>query len=376
MAKTEYKKIALIYNTARYLIKFRSELIKEFQALGYSIIAIVPNDGRMAQLEEMGVHYIELEMSAHGRNPLREMRTFLALFRVLRKERPDITINFTIKPVIYGSIAAALAGVRETYSIITGLGYVFVDGGLRRRLLRNLATPAYWLALRLNRKVFFQNPDDQSLLVGRRLISPTRAVVTNGSGVNIDVFQPEPPTSQDTIFLCVGRMLRDKGLVEFVRAAELTQHDWPEAKFWLLGAIEQGPAAISMSQLQKLTKPGVIRYLDEVDDVRPILKQATVFVLPSYREGAPRSVLEAMAMGKPIITTDVPGCRETVVDGENGYLVPVHGVDALSVAMLRFRNAPDLIERMGKRSREIVVERYDVKKVNAQLIRAMQITQG
>jgi len=273
--------------------------------------------------------------------------------------------------VVYGSLAARLIKVPKIYSIITGLGDAFLESNFRTRVLGVIVRKLYRWVLSYNDKVFFQNPDDLQLFSTKRLIKkPDQAVLVNGSGVDVDLFQtalyPEVPS-----FLLIARLLKEKGVYEYVEAARIVKQTYPTIKFKLVGYIDNKPSAISEQELQDWIQSGTIEYLGYLRDVRPAIVDSSVYVLPSYREGTPHTVLEAMAMARPIITTDVPGCRETVRDGENGFLIPVKNVPALVDAMVHFVEQAEDIKRMGHISRQFALEKYDVHKVNAVIIRAM-----
>jgi len=358
-------KIALIYNTSDYLYRFRRELIEMLQQRGHDVIAIAPKDEATEKLQALGVKWFDLPISSHGVNLFTELRTTYYLYRILRQERPQIVFNFTIKPVIYGSMAAATAGVKKVYSMITGAGYVFLEGGWFRIILRNIILPQYRVAMRLNKKVFFQNPDDKAVFLKNGLIKPKQAVLINGSGVNLNKFlNTKTNPMRKGVFLLIARLLYEKGIHDYVEAARIIKQQYPEVEFWLIGPFDTNPAAISQHKVDSWRQEACINYLGAKSDVRPYLEQAMVYVLPSYREGTPRSVLEALAMGKPVITTDVVGCRETVIDGKNGFLVPVKNPTALASAMEKLLVNPDLVEKMGQASRKLAVEKYDVFKVN------------
>jgi glycosyltransferase involved in cell wall biosynthesis len=297
------------------------------------------------------------------------------LVKLLRRLRPDIVLAYTIKPVIYGSLACRLTGVQRCYSMITGLGYAFMGGvGLRQRLVGKLAPLLYRTALAGNAGVFFQNRDDLALFVNTGLLrAQHKALVINGSGVDTDYFRPAPLPAGPVAFLLIARLLKDKGISEYAAAALAIKQRYPDTIFRLIGPLDPNPAAISKEQTYAWHQAGVLEYLGEAKDVRPHLASCNVYVLPSYREGTPRTVLEAMAMGRPIITTDAPGCRETVTHGDNGFLVPVKDVGALAEAMQRFITHPEWIPRMGQRGREIAEIKYDVRKVNAAILRHMHL---
>jgi glycosyltransferase involved in cell wall biosynthesis len=291
----------------------------------------------------------------------------------MRSIKPTYVLGYTIKPVIYGSIAAWLAGVPHRFALITGLGYAFQGDGQRSRL-QTLVQSLYSLALARVGKVFFQNPDDEALFRQRNILKKSaRSVVVNGSGVDVGSFALMHLPSGPPRFLLIARLLGDKGVREYASAANAIRANHPEVRFALVGWIDENPDSISQSELDTWVAEGTLEYLGRMADVRPAIADSTVYVLPSYREGTPRTVLEAMAMGRAIITTDAPGCRETVVEGENGLLVSVKSVDGLVHAMLKFVKDPGLASRMGTRARQIAEEKYDVHKVNAVMLREMGI---
>lgn len=320
----------------------------------------------------LGVAFREVPCDRAGLSVRRDLRLLRALVMLFRSARPDIVLNYTIKPVIYGSLAARLTGVPNVYSMITGVGYAFGDGG-GRRAVRMVASAMLRLSLPGNRAVFFQNPDDRSLfqqlgLLGRR----GRAVLINGSGVDIDAYCPVPYPERLS-FLLIARLLADKGVREYVAAARLIRARYPDVRFRLVGPLDPNPSALRSEEIQAWVNEGLIDYLGELEDVRPAIAASSVYVLPSYGEGTPRTVLEAMAMRRPAVTSDAPGCRETVVDGVNGYLVPVRDAEALAQALERFIQQPELIDRMGRESRRIVADKYDVHKVNRVILETMRL---
>jgi glycosyltransferase involved in cell wall biosynthesis len=368
-------RIVVIADLMKSLAHFRGDLLSALVKAGHEVVACASGEDKevLARFREMGVDYRTITLDRNGITPLMDLHYLLVLTRLLLKFRPDIVLSYTIKPVIYGSLAARFAGVPQSFSMITGLGYVFTGKTLKQRFVRAVVHLLYRLSLPQNHAVFFLNRDDLSLLTGLGLIQdPTQAVLVNGEGVDLNFFSEGPPRTTPPVFLLIARLLKDKGIAEYVDAARILKSSYPEAKFRLVGPFDSNPSAISRSQVAEWQREGVIEYLGETRDVRPYIAEASVFVLPSYyREGTPRSILEAMAMGRPIITTDAPGCRETVVEGENGFLVPVMDIDALVKAMERFIVQPDLIQWMGRRSREIAVEKYDVHKVNHVIMRTM-----
>jgi glycosyltransferase involved in cell wall biosynthesis len=356
------------------LLNFRGPLLRELVGRGHEVIACGPQAAPELReaLGGLGVAFREVPCDRAGLSIRRDLRLLRALVMLFRSTRPDIVLNYTIKPVIYGSLAARLAGVPNVYSMITGVGYAFGEGR-GRRAVRMAASAMLRLSLPSNRAVFFQNPDDRSLfqqlgLLGRR----GQAVLINGSGVDIDAYRPVP-YPQRLSFLLIGRLLADKGVREYVAAARLIRARYPDVRFRLAGPLDPNPSALRSEEIQAWVNEGLIDYLGELEDVRPAIAASSVYVLPSYREGTPRTVLEAMAMGRPAVTCDAPGCRETVVDGVNGYLVPVRHAGALAQALDRFIQQPELIDRMGRESRRIVADKYDVHKVNRVILETMRL---
>jgi glycosyltransferase involved in cell wall biosynthesis len=291
----------------------------------------------------------------------------------MRAIKPFFVLSYTVKPVIYGILVAYLLGIPKRFAMITGLGYSLQDTQ-NRNILSAIIGFLYKSVLNRSSKVFFQNPDDESYFRQRGFINPaTHTLVINGSGVDLDHYKYCLPPKNSTVFLLIARLLGDKGIREFVSAAKKIKIFHPDAIFQIAGWVDENPNSITQAEVDAWVDEGLIQYLGYVDDVRLILSGCDIYVLPSYREGTPRSVLEAMAMGRPVITTDAPGCRETVVDGDNGFLVPVKDVDALVDAMQKFIYDPSLIILMGARSREIAEKKYDVHKVNAVMLNAMGI---
>lgn len=373
----ETMRFLLIASFAESFLGFRAPLISALQQSGLEVHVAAPGIGDREsirlQLEGLGLIVHDIPMRRTGTNALADLVTLLALYRTIRAVRPDFVLGYTIKPVIYGSLAAWLAGVPKRFALITGLGYAFQDDGRRGRL-RRLAQRLYALALSRVDLTFFQNPDDESLFRESEILKRgALSCVVNGSGVDVKDFAVAPLPEGHPRFLLIARLLASKGVREYAQAARRIRAEYPEVKFDLVGWIDANPDAIAQSELDAWVSDGTVNYLGRLSDVRAILADNSVYVLPSYREGTPRTVLEAMAMGRAVITTDAPGCRETVVDGENGFLVAAQSVDTLVDAMRRFIEDPTLVSHMGQRSREIAEDKYDVRKVNAIMLREMGI---
>lgn len=375
-------KFLILASLAGSLTGFRKPLIQALVSQGLEVHAVAPElltDKKVvAELSAIGVTCHDAPLSRTGMNPLSDLKALFALRRLMKTIQPDYFLGYTIKPVIYGNLAAWLAGVPHRFALITGLGYTFIGGqGVARKLVSKLAHTLYKAALAKTQKVFFQNPDDEALFRQLGLLPrSTPSLVVNGSGVDVSQFAVVPFVEQSVPhFLLIARLLGDKGIREYVQAAKLVKQQYPEAQFDLVGGLDTNPTSISQAELDQWIAAGTINFLGRLSDVRPAIAECSVYVLPSYREGTPRTVLEAMAMGRAVITTDAPGCRETVVDGDNGFLVPIKDADALAQAMLRFIEQPELIAQMGQRSRSIAEEKYDVHKVNAQMLEGMGLGQ-
>lgn len=370
-------KFLLIAGYSESLTNFRGPLIDALIASGQEVHAAAPelceHPEVAAKLLAKGVRIHSVSMDRTGMNPWHDLQTLLSLYRLMRQIRPDRVLGYTIKPVIYGSLAAWLARVPERYALVTGLGYAFAGESGQRTLLRRIATRLYQVALHFTQRVFFQNPDDRDLFVQRGILSTAdKTVVVNGSGIDIKVFSPMPLPAQPA-FLLIARLLGDKGVREYVTAARLVHQQFPQCKFRLAGWIDDAPDAIAQAELDSWIQDGVIEFLGRLKDVRPAIADSTVYVLPSYREGTPRTVLEAMAMARAVITTDAPGCRETVVPGVNGLLVPIKSAEALAQAMLDLLRDRQQVEAMGQQGRRIAEQKYDVQKVNQQMLTTMGI---
>lgn len=360
------------------LIKFRGPLLRALVAKGLRVHVAAPDLSSATaisdELAAMGVQVHEIGLRRTGTNPLADLRTVAELRRLMVRIKPDYVLGYTIKPVIYGSIAAWLARVPYRFALVTGLGYAFTgEASGKRGLLRKLIQRLYRFGLSRTHKVFFQNPDDEALFRNLHLLPASiSSRVVNGSGVDVADYAVAP-LPENPAFLLIARLLGDKGVREYARAAQEIRARFPAVRFRLVGWIDDNPDAIAQQELDDWTESGALEFVGKVSDVRPAIAECSVYVLPSYREGTPRTVLESMAMGRPVITTDAPGCRETVEDGKNGFLVPVQAVDELVEAMVRFIETPELTARMGERSRQIAEEKYDVHKVNKFMLKEMGI---
>ncbi len=366
------EKFVVIASFVESIIRFRGDLINELIAKGYDVHVVAPfsTEGGLVvgQLESMGVTCHHVGFCRTGVNPIYDLLLLLRLYVVLMKLKPKYSLSYTSKPVIYGSLAAFFARVPFRYSLITGLGYVFnrKDGAFLKRFVSVL----YFLGLRGNNKVFFQNSDNAATFKDLGIVSADKIRIVNGSGVNIDLFRVEAlPT--DARFLMIARLLRDKGVIEYFHAAEIVKKIYPDANFVLAGYLDISPNSISEQDLANIMASQAIEFVGRLDDVTTQISKASVIVLPSYHEGTPRTILEGMAMGRAVITTDAPGCRSTVSPNKNGILVDVGSIDSLVAAMIRLVENPSMVKRMGAESRNLILEKFDVKKVNKILISEM-----
>jgi glycosyltransferase involved in cell wall biosynthesis len=366
------RRVLLLGSYAPSLINFRGPLIAAMAERGHEVFAAAPDidSDTAAKLVALGATPVPVVLGRTSLDPLATWRSGRRLRALVKEIAPDVMIAYTIKPVLLGAMAARAARVPCFAAMITGLGYAFLGGLNPRRLaLRLVAMLMYRRALAASQLVIFQNEDDRSDFRRLRLLPPARpSLVVNGSGVDLGHFEPAPPPPRIG-FLMIARYLRDKGIREFGAAAARLKSEYPEARIRLAGWLDESPDSISRAELDSMIAGGV-EDLGMLGDVRPAIAQASVYVLPSYREGTPRTVLEAMAMGRAVITTDAPGCRGTVVEGENGFLVPVGESDSLYRAMRRFVEEPALAARMGEASLRLVREKFDVSKVNAAILEA------
>lgn len=364
--------IALIAHHGGSLLNFRGDWIRDLRAGGARVLCLAPDytDEDRAAVRRLGAEPVDYCLQRTGMNPLRDLRDAWALVGLLRDLKPDVTFAFSTKPVIYGTLAAWAARVPRRLAMIEGVGFVFTDSDRplpwKRRCLRQGVAMLYRLALSRAHRVIFLNPDDRDDFVSRGLAPIARSVVLGGIGVDLDAWALAPPVRDPITFLLVARLLREKGIVEYAAAARAVRSRYPATRFLLLGGLDSNPGGLGRADVQAWVDEDILEWPGHVD-VRPWMAQASVFVLPSWREGVPRSTQEAMAMGRPVITTDAPGCRETVEDGVNGRRVPVRDVDALVQAMIGFIQDPDSIAAMGAASRRLAQERFDVRRINARL---------
>lgn len=364
-------KVTIVLNTSWNLYNFRLGLIDALQQEGYVVTLIAPEDEYSDKLRELGYDFIPVAMDRRGINPGRDLAFFFRLYRIYRLIQPDLTLHFTVKPNIYGTLAAHLLGIKMI-NTVSGLGTVFLKQGLSSRIAQIL----YRGAFRWPQSVFFHNQDDHRLFVSRGLVAEPKAKVVPGSGIDPEQFAPAVPSStvpseeKPFTFLVIARLLYDKGIVEYAEAAQLLRQWGIRARFQLLGARDpRHRRGIPDAQVNVWIAEQLIDYQGVTDDVRSFIRQADAVVLPSYREGLPRTLLEAASMARPIITTDTPGCRHVVKDGYNGLLCRVRDAADLARQMQRLTEMPaDARWAMGQAGRKLISEHFSEDRVVAQYL--------
>lgn len=366
------KKFLIISPKNRPTYNFRGDLLSEIAARGYEIVATGPDRENAEEIEAMGIKHVVVPLSRNGTSVKSDIGYYKALLKLIKEEKPDVTLGYTVKPSIYGALAAKKAGVGGVYSMITGAGYTFTSKSFKAKVLHKIVSFLYKRGLKKADGVFFQNPDDRDEFVKSGLVKEAKCTVVNGSGVNMQKYTPLPYPERLTFFM-LARVMYCKGAVEYLKAAEAVKSKHPEVRFMLLGAVEKIQDSLPMELVDQYVNKGVIEYFGETKDVRPYFGESSVYVLPSYREGTPRTVLEAMSMARPIITSDAPGCRQTVVNGKNGFLVPIKDAKALEEAMLKFVREPSLVQAMGEESLKLCAEKFEVSKVNDTMLKVMKI---
>ena len=371
--------IAIIGNSAVTLVGFRLDLIKQLVQQGYNVYAFSPlfTEPLREQVRMAGGTPVHFEISRSGMNPLSELGVVRSLSKLLTLHNIDTSLTYFIKPVIYGTIAAKIAGVKNINGMIAGLGYAFTNdmtGSVepKRLIIKKIIERLFKFTLRWNRKVFFQNPDDLQHFVHHKLIDPAKTVVIEGSGVNLDEYEHSQAVEQPAIFITSGRLVKEKGFEEFIGAANILKNKYRDSRFIILGGTDENPNTLDSAHVQTFVDSGIIEWPGLVDNVADWLSRSSVFVLPSYyREGTPRSILEALSIGRPVVTTNLPGCRETVIEGVNGFFVPPRDPKKLAEVMERFILNPELIRSMGVESRRLAEEKFDVRKVNRKMMEEM-----
>lgn len=349
------------------------------RAHGHEVIAVAPDhDPAVAsELARSGIELRVIPMQRAGTNPVADIRLFLAYVWMMMRERPQLVLAYTQKPIIYGGLASRLVAVPRFFALMSGLGHVFSPGSAVNPAVKRVAASLYREAVRRARAIFVFNADDRKDMIELGIIKPTHQVIqVPGSGVDLTKFEAQPLPVAKTSFLMIARLLRNKGIAEFLEAAKLVREEFPECRFAILGHLDdQNPEGITKADIEEYGSRYPVEFIPGTSDVRPYLADASVFVLPSYyREGLPRTILEAMATGRPVITTDQPGCRDPIEHGRNGFIVPPRDTRALADAMLELARDQQLVASMGARSRELAETVYSDTIVNRMLLNAMDLT--
>lgn len=361
-------------------LTFRGDLIQSLVEQKHEVwvFCLDYTDKTKDSMRRLGATPVDYKFSRGGVNPISDLWCTWKLSKHFKKIQADLVFSYFSKPVIFGTFAAVLAGIKRRVGMLEGLGYVFTDlpGGLdtKRKLLRHIQVFLYRLSFPLLERIIFLNPDDPKDLLDKYAIKVKQVDVLGGIGLTLSDYPYSKPTFNPIRFIFIGRLLAEKGIHEYIEAARIVKNTYPTTEFIVLGGIdEENPGGLTKQQLDSFVAECVIIYPGHVDNVAQWLANSSVFVLPSYREGVPRSTQEAMAIGRAIITTDVPGCRETVDNGINGFIVPPWQPEALAKAMCEFIARPDLIESMGLESYRIAQEKFDAEEVNQRLIALLRV---
>lgn len=366
-------KFILISPKNRTAYNFRGDLIKDIISAGYEVVVTGPNKDNIEHILKLGARFEEVPLDRSGLNILNDLKYLKKLYQLIKKEQPDVTLGYTIKPVIYGSLAARFAGVSNIYSMITGKGYVYASNDFKAKILKFFISFLYKISFKGNKQVIFQNKDDRDEFVELGIIETAKTSIVNGSGVNMNRFKPVGYPETLTFFM-LSRVLYNKGIREYLEAAKNIKEKYPHVKFNLLGAVENIEDSMKMKELQPYIDNNIITYFGETHDVREYFSKSSVFVLPSYAgEGTPRTILEAMAMARPILTTDVPGCRETVREGKNGFLIEPRSIKELEEKMEWFVHNHEKIPEMGYESLEYCQTKFEISKVNSDMMTYMNL---
>ena len=367
-------RVVISASSGRSLINFRGTLIKDIVNQGHEVVCLSCEDDEeiREKVQALGAVYRQVFISRTGTNPLVDLKTFLDYRELLREIKPDMYFAFMSKPIAYGGMAAIWCGIPQIDVLVTGLEIAFYSGGAKNIIVRTILQFFYKRVHQASENVFFQNSDDYRRFRSLGLVNETQSTIVNGSGVDMEYFVkkslPEKP-----VVLMTARLVWSKGIREFLTVAAKIKKKYQDVEILLVGGLDHNPESLTEKDLKECIKTSNIEYCGHVEDVRPYLARCSIFVLPSYHEGTPRSVLEAMATGRPIITTDAPGCRETVINGYNGYLVPVRDTEILYQRLITLIEDKKLRARMGMNSYQLCQEKYDVKRVNQVMLQRMNL---
>lgn len=375
-------RIALIGNTANAMILFRADLIRMLRNKDILVYAFATDydDASINKIIELGGIPVKYSFNRSGLNPISDLLNTFALSKKLKKLKPDITFSFFSKPSIFGSLAGIIAGVKRNHAMLEGLGYLFTEQksgvSLKHKIIKNIQVLLYKLVFPHISSVILLNNDDYVDLIRKYKIKVNKCHILGGIGLNMKDYRKVDPPTEKLSFIFIARLLAEKGINEYVNAAKKIKQTHPEVEFIILGALDkENPGGLSESDLDELVSSGVVIYPGFVTNVAYWIEKSSVFVLPSYyREGVPRSTQEAMAIGRPILTTNLPGCKETIIDGVNGYIIKPWSYEDLAEKMIKFINEPQKIVQMGEESYKLACKRFDADKNNKKLLEMLGIS--
>ena len=357
--------------TASYL-STRRNLIISIIARGHNLVLTGYQKGLEKEIEDLGAKFIKVPLSRAGFNPVLDIILLIKYCKIIKKEEIDVVHSYTIKPNIYGSLAAKIMGVKKIFPTLNGIGFAFTGEGLKAKFTRIIASFLYFWAFKCSSKIFFHNTDDIKLIVKSNLTTKDKCILTYGSGIDMQYYKyQEMPKAFS--FILISRLLKSKGIMEYLNAAKVVKEKYPNIVFNLIGPTDPNPTGIKINDIQYYLENDIIKYYNNQPDIRPFLKESSVVVLPSYREGLPNTILEGMSTGRAVITTDVPGCRETVINGKNGYLVKPFSSDDMAQKMCWMIENKEKLEEMGKASIELAKSKFEVNKVNQIIISSMNL---
>lgn len=368
-------KILVLSSHTHSLFWFRMDMMKSFIEKGYEVCAVgnEQEDKWKEQFKQNKINYYSIPVSRNGLNFLSDLKTFKALREIIKREKPNKIFVYQAKTIVYGSLAARSVNSQiGIYPLIAGLGSIFRGKGIKNKLIKTILGFQYRLVFEFAKKIIFQNEDDLNTLVKLSIVSPYKTCIINGSGVDINRFKRHPLPRKKSI-LYIGRLIGDKGVREYLEVCKKLKEKDNTIECLLVGPYDTNPSALTPDEIKPFIENEIIKYYGEQKDVIPFLQDCKVFVLPSYHEGTPKTVLEAMAIGRPIVTTDAPGCRETVIDNQNGYLVPVKDTKSLESAILKILYDDNLATRMAEESRKIAESKYDVNIVNNDIMKILRL---
>lgn len=360
--------LLMVVNDPAFFISHRLPVAESARERGYEVHVATQAGATVGEITRLGFEHHELPLTRSGKNPVRELKALMALWALCWRVRPDVLHLVTIKPVLYGGIVARLSPVKGVLAAISGLGFVFMATGRKAVLLRKIISVLYRAALaKPNLRAVFQNPDDLQALTAIGAITPEKSVLIRGSGVDLDQYQPSPEPPGVPVVTLVARLLRDKGVLEFVTAARILAQRGVSARFQLVGEPDPGnPSSISPDELTGWKEEGVVTCLGYRSDIALVLSQSHIVALPSYREGLPKVLVEAAACGRAVVTTDVPGCRDAIEPGVSGLLVPVRDAQAFADAIQRLVEDAALRQQMGKAGRVLAESAFAIESIVAQ----------